>query len=163
MALRIIVVAHIADGQVNIYLNQNHRGELHMQVLVWEDRFSVGIRQFDQHHKILFEMINSLIFAQEDKSDPNVIKNTMEQLRSYTLFHFVAEEAMMKHFGFDGLDEHIEEHEALLAHVISYQERIANNDGVTLEEVLEFLASWLMDHTLGLDQLYGPFLSRYSD
>jgi len=59
-----------------------------MQALVWEKRFSVGIRQFDQHHKILFEMINSLIFAQEDKSDPDVIKNTLEQLRSYTLFHF---------------------------------------------------------------------------
>jgi len=75
-----------------------------MQALVWEDRFSVGIREFDQHHKILFEMINSLIFAQEDSSDPDVIKNTLEQLGSYTIFNFVAEEAMMKHFEFEGLD-----------------------------------------------------------
>ncbi|NQT63249.1 MAG: hemerythrin family protein [Candidatus Marinimicrobia bacterium] len=134
-----------------------------MQVLVWEDRFSVGIRQFDQHHKILFEMINSLIFAQEDNSDPDVIKNTMEQLRSYTLFHFVAEEAMMKHFGFEGLDEHISEHEVLLSHVIEYQERIAKNDGVTIDEVLNFLAGWLLDHTLGMDQLYGPFLQHRID
>ena len=134
-----------------------------MKALVWEDRFSVGVRQFDQHHKILFEMINSLIFAQEDKSDPEVIKNTMEQLRSYTIFHFVAEEAMMKHFGFEGLAEHIAEHETLLEKVIEYQDRIAANDGVTLDEVLEFLAAWLLDHTLGMDQLYGPFLSRFTD
>jgi len=134
-----------------------------MQVLVWEDRFSVGIRQFDQHHKILFEMINSLIFAQEDNSDPDVIKNTLEQLRSYTIFHFVAEEAMMKHFGFEGLDEHIAEHETLLQHVIEYQARVAAQDGVTIDEILEFLAAWLLDHTLGLDQLYGPFLSRLTD
>lgn len=134
-----------------------------MQALVWEDRFSVGIRQFDQHHKILFEMINSLIFAQEDNSDPDVIKNTMEQLRSYTIFHFVAEEAMMKHFGFEGLDEHIAEHEELLQQVIVYQEKIVANDGVTLDEILDFLAGWLLDHTLGMDQEYGPFLSRFSD
>ncbi|MBT4033950.1 MAG: hemerythrin family protein [Candidatus Marinimicrobia bacterium] len=134
-----------------------------MQVLVWEERFSVGIRQFDQHHKILFEMINSLIFAQEDNSDPEVIKNTLEQLRSYTIFHFIAEEAMLKHFGFEGLDEHIAEHEKLLQQVILYQERITASDGVTLDEILEFLAGWLLDHTLGLDQLYGPFLSRYTD
>ena len=134
-----------------------------MQVLVWEERFSVGIRQFDQHHKILFEMINSLIFAQEDNSDPDVIKNTMEQLRSYTLFHFVAEEAMLKHFGFEGLDEHIAEHGELLQQVIVYQDRVAANDGVTLDEILDFLAGWLLDHTLGMDQEYGPFLSRYSD
>jgi len=49
-----------------------------MQALVWEDRFSVGIREFDQHHKILFEMINFLIFSQENKSDPNIIKSTLE-------------------------------------------------------------------------------------
>lgn len=134
-----------------------------MQPLVWENKFSVGIRQFDQHHKILFEMINSLIFAQEDKSDPDVIKNTMEQLRSYTLFHFVAEEAMMKHFGFEGLDEHIEEHEMLLSQVIEFQDRITSNDGITLDEVLEFLAGWLLDHTLGMDQLYGPYLSHRTE
>ena len=134
-----------------------------MQVLVWEERFSVGIKEFDQHHKILFEMINSLIFAQENNSDPDVIKNTLEQLRSYTIFHFVAEEAMMKHFRFKGLDEHVAEHEALLQQVVDYQDRIAANDGVTINELLEFLAAWLLDHTLGLDQLYGPFLTRFTE
>ena len=134
-----------------------------MQVLVWEERFSVGIREFDQHHKILFEMINSLIFAQEDKRDPDIIKNSLEQLRSYTIFHFVAEEAMMKHFEFEGLDEHIAEHEALLEQVVEYQERIAANDGVTIDELLNFLAGWLLDHTLGLDQLYGPYLTRFTE
>lgn len=134
-----------------------------MQVLVWEDRFSVGLKEFDQHHKILFGMINSLIFSQENKTDPDVIKNTLEQLRSYTIFHFVAEEAMMKHFKFEGLDEHVAEHEALLKQVVEYQERIAANDGVTINELLEFLAAWLLDHTLGLDQLYGPYLTRYTE
>ena len=134
-----------------------------MQVLVWEERFSVGIREFDQHHKILFEMINSLIFAQEDGRDPDIIKNSLEQLRSYTIFHFVAEEAMMKHFEFEGLDEHIAEHEALLEQVVEYQERIAANDGVTIDELLNFLAGWLLDHTLGLDQLYGPYLTRFTE
>jgi len=134
-----------------------------VQVLVWEDRFSVGLKEFDQHHKILFGMINSLIFSQENKTDPDVIKNTLEQLRSYTIFHFVAEEAMMKHFKFEGLDEHVAEHEALLKQVVEYQERIAANDGVTINELLEFLAAWLLDHTLGLDQLYGPYLTRYTE
>ena len=134
-----------------------------MQVLVWEERFSVGIREFDQHHKILFEMINSLIFAQEDKRDPDIIKNSLEQLRSYTIFHFVAEEAMMKHFEFEGLDEHIAEHEALLQQVVEYQDKIAANDVVDIDELLNFLAGWLLDHTLGLDQLYGPYLTRFTE
>ncbi|MCF7825584.1 MAG: bacteriohemerythrin [Candidatus Marinimicrobia bacterium] len=129
-----------------------------MQALVWNNRFNVGIREFDQHHKILFEMVNSLIIAKEENSGPQVIKNSLEQLHMYTIFHFTAEEAMMRHFEFDGLDEHVAEHEALLQQVIDYQDRIAANDGVTIDEMLEFLAGWLIDHTLGLDQLYGPFL-----
>ncbi len=134
-----------------------------MQLLAWDKRFSVGVREFDQHHKILFEMINSIIIAKEEKSGFRVIKNTLEQLQLYTIFHFAAEEAMLKHFGFDGLDEHITEHAALLNQVVEYQARIAVEDGVTIDEVLEFLAGWLLDHTLGMDQLYGPFLSRFSD
>ena len=108
-------------------------------------------------------MINSLIFAQQENSNPDVINNTLGQLRSYTIFHFVAEEAMMKHFGFEGLEEHIKEHEILLQQVNEYLQRIAAADGVTLDEVLDFLAGWLLDHTLGMDQLYGPYLSRYTD
>ncbi len=134
-----------------------------MQLLVWEERFSVGIREFDQQHKILFEMVNSLIFAKEDNRGPEIIKSTLEQLRSYTIFHFVAEEAMMEHFEFDGLEEHAAEHQKLLEQVIEFQDRPASNDGVTIDELLDFLAGWLLDHTLGLDQLYKPFLTRYTE
>ncbi len=131
-----------------------------MQLLVWEDRFSVGIREFDQHHKILFEMINSLIIAKEETSGPNVIKNTLEQLHLYTIFHFTAEEAMMKHFEFEGLDDHIEEHQVLLKKVEDYQTKIADSEEISIDEVLNFVAGWVLDHTLGIDQLYGPFLSH---
>lgn len=129
-----------------------------MQLLKWEQRFSVGIREFDQHHKILFEMINSLIIASEEKNRADVIRNTLEQLKLYTIFHFAAEEAMMKHFKYDGLDEHIDEHAKLLVQVEEYRTRFERENAVSVEELLDFLAGWLLDHTLGLDQLYGPFL-----
>jgi hemerythrin len=129
-----------------------------MQLLIWEDRFSVGIKEFDQHHKILFEMINSLIIAKEEGRDQRVILNALEQLKSYTLFHFAAEETMMEHFGFDGLDAHVEEHQHLLDQVKKYQARFQTKGDLSIDELLEFLAGWLLDHTLGLDQDYGPFL-----
>lgn len=69
----------------------------------------------------------------------------------------------MKHFEFKGLDEHVAEHEALLEQVLEYQDRIAANDGVSIDEFLDFLAGWLLDHILGVDQLYGPYLSRLID
>jgi len=132
-----------------------------MQLLVWEDTFSVGIREFDQHHKILFEMINSLIIAKSEGSEGRVILNTLEQLKSYTIFHFAAEETMMEFFGFDGLEEHAAEHQNLLDQVKAYQSRFETRQDVSVDELLEFLASWLLDHTLGLDQAYGPYLKHH--
>ncbi|MEA3285975.1 MAG: bacteriohemerythrin [Candidatus Marinimicrobia bacterium] len=134
-----------------------------MQLLVWEDRFSVGIREFDQHHKILFEMINTLIIARDNRSDHAVIKRTLDQLVQYTIFHFTAEESLMRHFGFDGLPEHEREHADLLKQVQVYQEKVIKKDAISLDELLNFLADWLLNHTLGIDQEYGPFLSHYTD
>lgn len=108
-------------------------------------------------------MINSLIIAKEDNSAPQVIGNTLDQLRSYTLFHFAAEESMMEHFDFDGLDEHVAEHQDLLSKVNEFRERFRHEDGLKIEEILNFLAGWLLDHTLGLDQAYGPFLQHHVD
>ncbi|MCF6238332.1 MAG: bacteriohemerythrin [Candidatus Marinimicrobia bacterium] len=132
-----------------------------MRLLVWEDRFSVGVQEFDQHHKILFEMINTLIIARDNNSDQLVIESTLEQLIQYTIFHFTAEEATMKHFGFDGLEEHEQEHAELLKQVQVYQDKLAHSEAVSFEELLDFLANWLLDHTLGMDQKYNHFLSHY--
>ena len=131
-----------------------------MQLLVWENRFSVGIREFDQHHKILFEMINSLIIAKEEKSDIEVVRRTMEQLQNYTIFHFAAEESMMEYFEFEGVEDHALEHQTLLDEVNEFRARLEAHDDVSIDEVLNFLAGWLLDHTLGMDQLYAPFLNR---
>ncbi len=132
-----------------------------MQLLVWDKRFSVGIREFDQHHKILFEMINSLIIAKEENSGPQVIKNTLAQLHMYTLFHFTAEESMMQYFNYDGLDEQVEEHAKLLKQVEDYTLRLERSEDLSVAELLDFLAGWLLDHTLGPDMLYGPFLRHW--
>lgn len=131
-----------------------------MQMLVWEERFSVGIREFDQHHKILFDMINALIIARDTGSDNSVVEKSLEQLVQYTIFHFTAEESMMKHFGFEGLEEHELEHAKLLEQVQEYQQKIASQSDITVDELLSFLVDWLIDHTMGIDQEYGPFLSH---
>ena len=132
-----------------------------MQLLRWEDRFSVGIREFDQQHKILFEMINSLILARENDHNQAAIGNTLKQLIQYTIFHFTAEESTMEYFGFKGLEAHRIEHARLLEKVQQYQQAYEAGEEISIDEVLDFLASWLLDHTLGIDQEYGPFLSHH--
>jgi hemerythrin-like metal-binding protein len=132
-----------------------------MQLLKWEDRFSVGIREFDLHHKILFEMINSLILARENEHNQAAIGSTLEQLIQYTIFHFTAEESTMAYFGFEGLEAHKVEHAKLLEKVRTYQKDFKAGKKISIDDLLDFLAAWLLDHTLGIDQEYGPFLSHH--
>jgi len=105
-----------------------------MQLLAWQERFSVGVKEFDQHHKILFEMINSLIIAKNENSEFRVVKNSLDQLAAYTIYHFTAEEAMMEYFGLDSLDEHRAEHTKLLNQVKAYQAKITTADDVSIDE-----------------------------
>ncbi len=129
-----------------------------MQQIHWEDRFSVGIREFDTHHKTLFRIINTLLKAQEEGETEKVIEVILDQLFHYTLYHFTAEEAMMDLHEYPELDEHIQEHLELLVRVKEYRRQFDEGSGVSVNSMLDFLAGWLLDHTLGLDQAYGPYL-----
>lgn len=130
-----------------------------MEQLVWEERFSVGIQEFDEHHKTLFRITNSLLKAQKDGDEDTVIDVILDQLYHYTLYHFTAEESVMEHFSFPELGEHQQEHLELLVKVKAFQKRIKEGQRVTVDEMVDFMAAWLLDHTLGMDQAYGPFLN----
>jgi len=131
-----------------------------MQHIKWEDRFSVGIREFDLHHRTMVDMVNDVININAGSDDPNALPAVVNNLVQYTLFHFTAEEALLVEFKFPELEAHKAEHQELMDQVQLYHDRIKTGESLDASELLEFLSHWLLDHILGMDMEYGPYLNR---
>ncbi len=82
----------------------------------------------------------------------------LDELINYTHYHFSREEKLMKESGYQGLMEHMNEHEEFRAKVMvilnSYEQR--END--IQNRVISELSTWLRDHIMGTDRLLIPYL-----
>ncbi|MBF0178429.1 MAG: hemerythrin family protein [Magnetococcales bacterium] len=129
-----------------------------METLQWTDALSVGLAEIDNDHKKLVEMLNALIVASRDGSERIRIGKILDELISYTSWHFRHEERLMQTYRFKGFMAHKNEHAGLIEQAASLQKAFHANQAEITLEVLEFLRNWLTHHILETDLELGTFL-----
>ena len=118
----------------------------------------VHIREVDDQHRRLFDMLNRLHEAVVQGKEQGELHDILDDLVEYTVYHFETEEDLYQEYGYPGYAEHKREHDKLTATVVELQGSLRTGSATLSFEVLDFLNAWLVDHTLGLDQEMGPFL-----
>ena len=64
-----------------------------MALIAWDDdKYSVKVREWDNHHKNIIKAINELNDAMSVGKGKEALGRILENLASYTNFHFTAEE-----------------------------------------------------------------------
>ena len=132
-----------------------------MEFLNWDEKFSVSIQEFDQHHKELIDLLNEVyekVFHCEDMEDERKLtQETLTNLLEYIKYHFIAEEALMIKFNYPGYEEHKKKHD----YYINEINKIVNehkNGGVALSfAVFTILKDWIAIHILVEDKQYSQF------
>lgn len=123
------------------------------------EEYRTGINLVDEQHERLFEIIgeaNELVKAEllHDKFDK--IVDILCELREYTKEHFKAEEEYMESIQYSGLEAQQVQHDAFVAKLDGLDlDQVDDNQQEYLEELLEFLFSWLSNHILKVDKLIG--------
>lgn len=123
------------------------------------EKYLTGIALVDEQHERLFEIIgeaNELVKAEllHDKFDK--IVDILCELREYTKEHFKAEEEYMESIQYSGLEAQQVQHDAFVAKLDGLDlDQVDDNQQEYLEELLEFLFSWLSNHILKVDKLIG--------
>lgn len=129
-----------------------------MPLIRWDNRLSVGIKVFDEQHKRLVSMINELHEAMKTGRGKHVLNDILRKMEEYAKTHFTSEEVIMKKYGFPGYWEHKREHEAFIAKVREFRTKYEKGELTLTFEVMNFLKNWLINHIMGTDKKYGPFL-----
>ncbi len=131
-----------------------------MPIITWSPRFSVGVEHLDKEHQTLVDTLNILHDSMRSGEGKQSLNAILLNLIDYTATHFKSEEELFDKYNFPETAEHKEEHEKFVQQVLSFKEDFdASRVFITLE-VMDFLKNWLLNHILGSDKGYGPFLNK---
>ena len=123
----------------------------------FSEKYHTGIAIIDEEHAMLFAIIrdaNALISQEllHDKYDE--IISILEELREYTIHHFQDEEEYMKRICYSGLEVQQHAHQAFVDRLNEINlDVMDDNQQEYLEELVEYLRNWLVNHILRVDKL----------
>ncbi len=116
---------------------------------------SVGIPAIDEEHRHILTMIHRLKAAGTDRSG-HVTQEVLNDLRDYTVKHFKHEETLLLSTDYPKIDEHIEEHRALVGRV----DQLMNESGhMHPDNLTQLLDTWIRHHIMDTDQQYVEHLA----
>jgi hemerythrin len=128
-----------------------------MPNFAWNENLSVNVKEFDEHHKKLIDLINQLHDAMGQGKGQMELYSIFDKLIAYTRMHFASEERLMAKLGYPALAAHHALHEALTQKVVDYQAEFKKGQlGVSLK-VSVFLKDWLTSHIMKEDKQYSSF------
>ena len=131
-----------------------------MAFMDWDPGLSVGFEEIDNDHMKLIEILNALSDAITETQEDAAIGQVLDDLLSYTMWHFRHEERLMQTHGYPEFLEHKTQHGDLAEQATGLQKRFQDGDRDVAAEALPFLKAWLGNHILGTDKKLGAFLSE---
>ena len=133
------------------------------QVMTFDDAFITGVAEIDDQHRNLISLTNEAGVILLGNPRPAVVKNVVQELLSYAIYHFRTEEALMREYGYVERDQgaaeaHVGCHRDFSSQVVETQETLQRGDYVDPDALLGFLRDWIRGHILGTDQHLAAFI-----
>ena len=128
-------------------------------LIKWSDRFSTGVTEMDNQHKVLIDFVNKLDSAMKTGKGKQVVGDILDGLIAYTGNHFKAEEELLTTHGYGDYPQQKAEHEKLVGQALEIQKDFHGGKPVNTIELMDFLKDWLTNHIQKMDKQYGPFLN----
>lgn len=117
-----------------------------MNLIDWQDEFSVGVPSIDYEHQQLIELINQLnTMAGWGDSYDNVI-DALGEIYVQISSHFALEEKIMRDSHYDGYAEHKADHENLLDELRDIMDKVDDDGAYDESRLGSELRRWFSEH-----------------
>ncbi|MDD2853622.1 MAG: bacteriohemerythrin [Desulfuromonadaceae bacterium] len=130
------------------------------KALEWDPSFTTGVAKYDEQHKALFNMVNDLADAMQQKKSKEAVGRVLNGLAEYTINHFADEERSFSQTHYPEETQHKALHKKLLDQVTVLIGSFNAGQPLIAQDVINFLQDWLINHIKGVDQRYGPHLNK---
>ncbi len=125
-----------------------------MNTYVWSDYYSVGHEVIDAQHKELFVALRELQLETYGEVDAAFVVSKIKQLQAYCLHHFSSEKAAFEPYKdrMEFYEAHMAQHEDFVQKTHVFAQRAEVEGGALIEELCEFLSTWLVNHIVHMDK-----------
>jgi hemerythrin-like metal-binding protein len=138
-----------------------------MKRLEWSREMSVGIDKLDQQHKKLFAIYNNLLVVLSNEVANRVFglsDGVLQELAEYINVHFDFEEGLMVEAEYPEIEMHKAQHKIYVNKITEAQARLNRTSQLReWEDLCKFLSDWLVDHVMGVDRRYAPYVKLVFD
>lgn len=120
----------------------------------WIEEYSLGIKEIDDQHKILFDIIDELYQSIMAMKSQDILSSTIDKLIGYAEYHFATEEKYFKEFNYEGISEHIAQHQSFVDKINNFKSKLYNDTDTLDIEIIDFLEDWIVGHLGDEDRKY---------
>jgi len=132
-----------------------------MDLLTWEDKYSVKVAEIDTQHKQMFEMINNLFRSLQEFKAPDQIQPIIKGFIDYANFHFATEEKYFTQFNYPQKDVHIQAHRMYSTRIQELLDNSTKDKVLVSTQLMDFVEDWWIQHVTGMDQKYAQFFNDH--
>lgn len=123
-----------------------------MPIFYWSSQYEIGIKEIDEQHKQLVEIISDLFEAMRVGLGYKQVEPTIVKLKDYTIYHFSEEEKLMERINYPKLEAHKEAHKYFVETISEFEQRYKDGEVALTLSILEFLKNWLINHIGNVDK-----------
>ena len=129
-----------------------------MHRIAWDDKYLIGIKEFDDDHKLLVELMGE-IYDAFLSCNPGGRKpqEVLDTLTAYTVGHFGSEEKWMRDCDYPRREQHVLEHKAFMLRLSELRQNFREGASHLTLDVISFLRVWLLTHISSTDYDLGVF------
>jgi hemerythrin len=128
-----------------------------MAAIVWDPKYSVGVKKIDRQHKKVVSFINR-IYNEGNLPDKAKVHSVVVDLRDYIVNHFTFEEEILKKYNYPEYLEQKKEHNEFTEKFCEFQKMLLISDKIIEINLFNFIWDWFSTHITGTDSKYTEFL-----
>lgn len=130
-----------------------------MEPIEWSDKYSVGVRELDEQHRQLFDLLGMLRQAILRGDDVDSLALILQGFIDYAVGHCTHEEHLLRRHGYADIEAHRMEHSHLLHMLSEFREDLRDGHNDLAERLHQFVMHWLESHVSHTDKRYSEFLN----
>jgi methyl-accepting chemotaxis protein len=165
-------VAHEIDGtatelstqssrlrtEVDRFLEQVRSDKQSINLITWDDAWTVGVPSIDQHHHEFLNGINDLFTHMMNGDDAAAASRIAAKVAKTIEAHFADEEDVMRRAAYPELGSHQRAHKTFLSRFEDFAKSLDAGKAVDADQFLDFVAGWFKQHMAEFDGVMSRFL-----
>jgi len=122
-----------------------------MSLLAWKPEYSVGNASIDHEHEKMIWQINALYDQLGVPVDAANVEAILGEIHADISAHFALEERLMRKAGYAEYEDHKEDHEELLDHILDLMDHFSRDPEAGRKLLETQLSDWFGRHFASFD------------